>query len=194
MSDEVHMVVTAQAEAPLAELAGLINQAHGQCEEALRAGVGHALRAGELLLEAKRRVAHGQWLAWLKANVRCSPRTAQAYMKVARGKDRLEAKSATVAHLGFREALALLAGPDGPDGPDGPEGQAGAAEGCAVAGTSPTPPDSGSWREILAALIEAHIGTSPQLSRLLSLHGFPPPATALMGAGAQTLSEWLQLM
>jgi hypothetical protein len=44
----------------------------------------HAIRAGELLLEAKREVAHGEWESWLQANVPFQPRTARAYMQLAR--------------------------------------------------------------------------------------------------------------
>lgn len=63
-------------------LAGLINEEHRRCEEALRSGLGHALRAGELLAQAKGQVSHGEWGSWLEENFEGSNRTAQAYMKV----------------------------------------------------------------------------------------------------------------
>jgi hypothetical protein len=93
----------------LKELATRINREHGQVEESLRSGLGHARAAGELLLEAKGKVAHGRWLPWLSANVTFSNRTAQAYMRVAKGWDRLTAKAQGLAHLGFEDALDLLA-------------------------------------------------------------------------------------
>src|SRR5262249_52386426 len=51
----------------LATLAAQITLAHEQCTQALKAGLDHALRAGKLLLEAKARVGHGDWLDWLSA-------------------------------------------------------------------------------------------------------------------------------
>jgi hypothetical protein len=95
----------------LVDLAQRINHEHQQTESALRASLEHARTAGQLLLEAKEKLAHGQWLPWLEANVQASVRSCQAYMRVAREWDRLQAKSATVAHLSYREALAALAEP-----------------------------------------------------------------------------------
>jgi hypothetical protein len=89
-------------------------RAYGKAREALE----HARRAGELLLEAKARAGHGGWLGWLQANVPFSERTAQGYMRLARQWDALQGKSATVADLGLREALALLAAPAEPTTPD----------------------------------------------------------------------------
>ena len=53
----------------LADLASSINTAHQQAERALRDGLLHAIRAGELLLLTKRQVEHGEWENWLQANV-----------------------------------------------------------------------------------------------------------------------------
>jgi hypothetical protein len=94
----------------LARLARRINAAHAAAERSFRAGLGHARAAGALLAAAKARLGHGAWLPWLRANVRCGVRTAQAYMRVAERWPQLEGKCATVAHLGFREALAVLSG------------------------------------------------------------------------------------
>lgn len=98
-----------------AELAGLaseINEEHRRCEEALRSGLAHALRAGELLEEAKRHVNHGEWGAWLAENFEGSERTAQAYMKVRRGLPKLESENPQrVADLSFRGALKELTAP-----------------------------------------------------------------------------------
>lgn len=82
--------------------------AYGKAREALE----HARRAGELLIEAKSVVEHGQWLPWLAANVPFSERTAQGYMRLASRWSELEAKSATVADLPLRAALKALAEPD----------------------------------------------------------------------------------
>jgi hypothetical protein len=99
------------SQAPLTQLADQINAKHVEAETALRAGLERAREAGLLLIAAKAQLAHGAWLPWLKANVRFSKRTAQAYVRIAREWDRLAAKSATVALLGYREALETLAEP-----------------------------------------------------------------------------------
>ena len=76
----------------MADLAAKINAEHAQAETAWRAGLEHARNAGELLLQAKGQCRHGEWLPWLKENVRFSERTAQAYMQVVKRWDELEAK------------------------------------------------------------------------------------------------------
>jgi hypothetical protein len=74
-------------------------------EADFQSAVAHAIRAGELLIEAKAQVGHGNWLPWLKANFDGSERTAQNYM-------RLALKSAAVADLPtLREAIATTASP-----------------------------------------------------------------------------------
>jgi hypothetical protein len=73
--------------------------------------INHAIAAGELLLEAKRQVKHGEWLPWLAENCDIAERTAQAYMRLARTP--LEKRNA-VADLPLRDALASLASPSAP--------------------------------------------------------------------------------
>lgn len=94
----------------LAALARQINAAHKACELAVREAVNHALLAGELLNEAKARVAHGAWKSWLANHVDCSERTAQLYMRVARELPRLDAsKAQRVALLPLRNLASALA-------------------------------------------------------------------------------------
>ncbi len=104
----------------LAELAGRINAEHQQAETALRSGLEHARRAGELLIEAKGQCPHGRWLPWLEANVTFSPRTAQAYMRVADRWEELQAKAQGLAHLTFEDGLKLLAAPQEADPVEAP--------------------------------------------------------------------------
>jgi CBS domain-containing protein len=76
-----------------------------QSEHHWQTAVGHAIRAGELLTEAKAQVEHGEWLPWLEANFPGSERTARNYMRLGR-------ESATVADLPtVREALAVVTAP-----------------------------------------------------------------------------------
>jgi protein gp37 len=51
---------------------------------AARTTLEHAIQVGELLIEAKRLVAHGDWTTWLEGNCDLSERMAQNYMRLAR--------------------------------------------------------------------------------------------------------------
>ena len=96
----------------LNDLAKRINEEHEACQVAMRSAVEHAVRAGELLIEAKAGLAHGQWLPWLEGHCGVSERTAQAYMRLARELPKLEPEDAQrVADLPLREALKELAEP-----------------------------------------------------------------------------------
>jgi phage N-6-adenine-methyltransferase len=107
----------------LHDLAARIREEHDAAEAAkgaavvvARKGIEHALTAGELLLEAKAQVPHGQWLPWLAENCPAvSPRMAQYYMGLARKRPELESKYETVSHLTLREAVQLLEEDEGED-------------------------------------------------------------------------------
>jgi hypothetical protein len=94
----------------LSELAKRIDAEHRECERSLKAGLEHALKAGQLLLEAKATVGHGEWLSWLEKNCHVPERLAQKYMRVARELPKLDAANTPrVADLSFRQALEELA-------------------------------------------------------------------------------------
>ena len=96
----------------LVPLAREITQAHEEACHAAQSALEHARRAGELLIQAKKGIAHGAWQPWLAAQCpTIRERTAQAYMRVARRWPELEAKTQRVADLPLRGALALLAEP-----------------------------------------------------------------------------------
>ena len=63
------------------------------------------LEIGRRLIEAKEQLNHGEFLSWLEDKVEFSVRTAQRFMRIAEGYK----ESDTVALLGTRKALALLA-------------------------------------------------------------------------------------
>jgi Protein of unknown function (DUF3102) len=91
----------------LIELAARIRAEH----EAVGGALQHAVVAGELLIEARSKVTHGDWLPWLEANCEMSERTAQAYMRVARELAKLDPqKRNAVADLSYRDALNQLSG------------------------------------------------------------------------------------
>jgi hypothetical protein len=96
----------------LPEIARLIRSEHQATSAALSSAVIHAMAAGDLLIEAKAAVPHGQWLPWLADNcTELSERTVQLYMKLAKHRATIEkeiAKSAMgVADLTLNEAAAL---------------------------------------------------------------------------------------
>ena len=51
-----------------------------------QATMGHAIKAGKLLLQAKAQLPHGQFLPWLESNCWGSARQAQRYMRAAKSK------------------------------------------------------------------------------------------------------------
>jgi hypothetical protein len=93
-------------------LAGEIRKAHTSAREHQRKTLEQAIRAGELLNEAKWLVGHGKWSTWLKEHCDMSDRTARLYMRFARNKHALETEIGNVADLGIRGAIESLAGPE----------------------------------------------------------------------------------
>jgi hypothetical protein len=82
-----------------------INEEHRLAVGAARRSLEHARRAGDLLIEVKSRLPHGEWLPWLVANCEFSERSAQGYMRLAREWDTV---SRWASDLPLRDALALL--------------------------------------------------------------------------------------
>src|ERR1700678_1472142 len=74
----------------LTDISARIRVAHQATSEALKSSIEHALTAGELLIEAKKLVPHGQWLPWLEKHCEMSSRTAQLYMRVAKNRAEIE--------------------------------------------------------------------------------------------------------
>jgi hypothetical protein len=66
-----------------AALVPRINAAHDQAHQSARTAIEHAVECGRLLLEAKAKVAHGQWLPWIEANLSFGVRQAQKYIRLA---------------------------------------------------------------------------------------------------------------
>jgi hypothetical protein len=95
----------------LADLAARIKAEHEAIGLAAKRGLEHAMRAGDMLLEAKAQLKHGQWTAWLKQHCALSERDAQRYMRLAKRRSLIEAKSDKLSDLRVSGALALLALP-----------------------------------------------------------------------------------
>lgn len=68
-------------------LNGLIKKINAEHQLVLSSGqstIAHAVRAGELLIEAKKKCKHGQWLPLVEAECEFPERTARKYMQAAK--------------------------------------------------------------------------------------------------------------
>jgi hypothetical protein len=103
-----------EAPVSLTTLAVGIVAEHRAALSASRSALHHAKRAGELLLEAKTQVRHGEWMQWLGANCDLTIRVAQIYMQIARGWPDIETvlNAYPNTHLTITEARALVANTD----------------------------------------------------------------------------------
>lgn len=96
-------------------LAAEIKCAHAAARQHAGQALAHAIKAGEHLLEAKQYLKHGEWLPWLRDHTDIPERTAQLYMCLAKHKEVINTKSATVADLSIRGAVAEITKPKWPE-------------------------------------------------------------------------------
>jgi len=68
------------------EIAKQINELDALAKSHANEAIDYARKAGDLLLQIKNSLPHGQFTPWLLENVSVSPRQAQRYMAVAEGK------------------------------------------------------------------------------------------------------------
>ena len=137
------------ATTPLQSLAAQINDAHDEALASVRTALGHACRAGDLLIEAKRQLGHGAWIPWLRKHcTTVSERTAQKYMQLARELPALTAKAPRAADLSLRGALALLA-------EEGDVEPAADTEDVPTLGANPTADELLAWIEAMRRRTEA---------------------------------------
>lgn len=87
----------------LSVIAADINNEHKLAIGAAKTAIEHAHKAGQLLIEAKQDVEHGQWGEWVKSNCPFSEHTARKYMQLS--------KRALEADLGIDAALEQMAEP-----------------------------------------------------------------------------------
>jgi hypothetical protein len=91
----------------LADLAARIRSEHEAHTVAMRRSLEHAMAAGELLIEAKAQLKHGQWGPWLAEHCGMPDRTARLYMRLARNRPIIE-QNGNVADLSLRGAVEML--------------------------------------------------------------------------------------
>jgi hypothetical protein len=106
---------------------------HEAAAAALQSALAHAIAAGEYLLEAKRKVKHGQWLKWL-ATIEIPKRTAAHYMALARRRKHLCDENGNVLPLSVNEAIDRLKHPAERGFPGSEWGEYERWEGWGVAG------------------------------------------------------------
>jgi hypothetical protein len=94
----------------LDDLARDIDAEHNAVATALQSALGHAIAAGELLIEAKRQVRRGKgkWLPWLEANSSVPWRTASHYMRLAKHRAAFCDENGNVLPISVTRAMGLL--------------------------------------------------------------------------------------
>jgi len=95
-----------------------INREHELSLECLRSSYYHALRVGELLLQVKNKLLHGDFIKWINANCKFTERSAQNYMKLYKYRELVEQEKtkrvsfleleAGVESISVNEALAII--------------------------------------------------------------------------------------
>jgi hypothetical protein len=92
-------------------IAEKLKRLHGEFLSLAGRSLSVARESGDLLIEAKDELKHGEWESWLETYFPGSSRTAEAYMRIASRWDSIEAKAQTTADLTLDAALKLLAKP-----------------------------------------------------------------------------------
>lgn len=116
VSDHTWKPLLASAEpTTLEELATRINALDREAAEAeavsinaCRSALEMRRQQGEMLLQAKSQLKHGEWLPWLGKHCTVGDRQAQKYMKIAKGWDALIAKANSDAFLTIDQAVKML--------------------------------------------------------------------------------------
>lgn len=66
-----------------------INNQHELFIGSLKRARAHAIRCGQLLIEQKKKLSHGEWLPWIMANLSFKKSMAENYMHLARNSQRV---------------------------------------------------------------------------------------------------------
>jgi hypothetical protein len=103
--------IAAQAKQQLADAAVEIKQLHADVHDGLRQTLPKAMRIGELLAEAKPKIAHGHWLDWVKQRCGFNEVTAQRYMRLHNHRSEIEANTSTTMVLTIDAAIKAIAKP-----------------------------------------------------------------------------------
>lgn len=88
-------------------LANKANELHRLHEESQKKTIEYGIKAGEVLIAAKKKVRHGEWMNWVESNCEFSHKTANVYMWLATNSQR--ARNLGVQTI--RKAIEVLAEP-----------------------------------------------------------------------------------
>jgi hypothetical protein len=114
-------VVLAPKDMTEEQLGKSIREKHQSILYNFKRSVETAIEVGELLIEPKQRVGHGNFEGWVKDHCGFSYRSARRYTQMARDKDKLLAQlNLQNAALGDLSATRLLAKPNGSPAADTP--------------------------------------------------------------------------
>ena len=93
---------------PIVALPAQIEAEHQAALGAARSAIEHAVRCGELLIEAKAEAGRGSWLHWVETNLSFGARQAQKYMRLAEHAAELPNANSDFAYSSIDDALAAL--------------------------------------------------------------------------------------
>jgi hypothetical protein len=110
------ITVAADTRQDLSSLADQIATYHHQAEAALQNFAEYAMMAGDLLIQAKLEIGHGQFGDWVAQNCKISDRTARRYMQIADHRDLIEAEMRRHEGLSQRACLRLISDTRGHNG------------------------------------------------------------------------------
>ena len=103
MKDNTYTIIPQSSAAEIREL-------HAEIIAAARTSLTKAICIRELLTQEKARLRHGEWLAWVRANLPFSDDTARNYMRVYAKRDQIPNSS----EFGLADAYRLLNPPAEP--------------------------------------------------------------------------------
>src|SRR2546430_2540237 len=89
----------------LATLMLVANDSHATVVKLVGMATLAAVKAGRALARIKLKLNHGEWLPYLKAHFKSTPRTAQAYMTMARLLEHMPDLDPEVGQLSMQVAL-----------------------------------------------------------------------------------------
>jgi hypothetical protein len=88
-----------------------INEIADHLQKVASTNLPKAIEAGRLLRKCKEGVPHGEWVAWMKSNVKADIRSCQYWMKLSNLQDAGKLRNETVSFLGVKEAIKANAKP-----------------------------------------------------------------------------------
>ena len=148
------------------ELAAIVRDEIQQARKAWSNALGHAMNAGDALIEVQPKVAGIIWKKWLKESCFVAVSTAQLYMQLARHRDQIEARLQSKGELSLRGARQLISSAGNDHGSDGNAAGDAADAGEEDQGGTENPPEPES-------LIEHWRRCPEQLTGLLDEIGVP---------------------